>query len=235
MNNNIRTHRAVSVPSERSIKVRLIVGAVMVVVALMSFGLGGASAYASSTSGSSAISKASLSASNVTTTVEDRVCLKARKRTHIEGKCVAEQLQGVSAARPITSAELKKYGNLKSANGVTVAEASRAGIVYIRGWYQEQRGLYYVNWKERHEGKFLFNGSTAWVDNAYGYVGGYHNCGLGYGFGYDVEVKVCAAYNQQTYTVDNYDAYRVHVVFRGIPIYVTHSMHAYTRGNGTVG
>ncbi len=91
-----------------------------------------------------------------------------------------------------------------------------------------------MNWKERHEGKFLYNGSIAWVSNAYGYAGGYHRCGLGYGIGYEIDNLYCKSYGQSTRTVDNYDAYKVHVLVKAIPIYATHSMHAYTRANGSV-
>jgi len=164
--------------------------------------------------------------------VTDPVCEEARVETDTAGKCQAEETITVSAGRPLTAAEVQQYGNLRAANGLTVKAAAAAGTVYMKTWWQEMHGLYYVNWKERHEGRWLYNGSAAWVNPRNGYNQGYHHCGLGYGIGYSVKVAYCNEYGEGTGTVENVDNFQVHVIAKGIPLYVTYSMTAYTRGNG---
>lgn len=179
------------------------------------------------------ISAASMQPTTSSTTTTDPVCQKARAVTHEPGTCLAELDSGTGGAHVITAIELQRYGKLKAANGMTVARAAATSTVMINSWWQEQHGLYYVNWKERHEGAWLYNGSIAWVSDAHGYTGGYHYCNRGYGIGYSVDNQYCDSRNQNTSRVDNVDAYQVHVIAKGIPLYSSHSMTYRTYANGS--
>lgn len=178
------------------------------------------------------ISASAMQPTQTVTRTTDSLCQQARAIAQQPGVCQAEVTTSTGQAHRITPAELATYGGLKAANGLTVTQAAASSTVMINTWWQEQHGLYYINWKERHEGAWLYNGSIAWVSDAHGYTGGYHYCNRGYGIGYSIDVQYCDSRNQNTSRVDNVDAYQVHVIAKGIPLYASHSMTYHTYGSG---
>jgi hypothetical protein len=166
----------------------------------------------------------------------DHICEVARSKAGKPGPCAIGR--GGSIGKPVrpSARDLDRLGALRAAgSGVTLREAAATTPVYCRTWSQWERGLYYVNWMEKHTGRFCYNGRDVWVDGDHG---GYHRCDQGYGILYDIQVKDCATNKifvdtAAGYGYQNWDYYRVHVVWKGIPLYQSHDMHTnvYPSGN----
>lgn len=169
----------------------------------------------------------------------DRICRKARRIDHEPGRCARKAWQKRGKSKKVTRRHVAAMGMLqvRGANtGMTLGEAAKIPApLYCATWWQQLRGAYYVNWKERHEGKFCYNGSDVWVSKK---MGGYHHCDLGYGYGYDVNVKECSENKIFVDTVpgygyQNWDIYKVHAAYKGFPLAASHDMHmnVYPSGN----
>ena len=141
--------------------------------------------------------------------------------------CTAEETFTVSSKMRLTPAQAIAQGDPMTPTGERLSVAAAARTVYYQNWTQDRRGLYYVNWYEKHQGLYYFDGIYAWVSPRYGWdAHGYHQCDLGYGILYDVQVKECSVRGNVTSAVIARDTFRVHVVWRGIPLYTTHTMDA---------
>lgn len=167
----------------------------------------------------------------------DRICQGVRVKAPAPGPCLTNGGDVVGRAARASSRDLSRLGRLKAiGSGETLRTAVASSSVYCRTWRQWQRGLYYLNWEEVHTGRFCYNGRDVWVD---GQHGGYHRCDQGFGILYDVQVKNCAenkifVNTGPGYGVQNWDYFRVHVVWRGIPLYQSHHMHANVYPSGNV-
>ncbi|MFJ1656858.1 hypothetical protein ACIOC2_37040 [Streptomyces sp. NPDC088337] len=168
-------------------------------------------------------------ASQVTVLSADAVCEDIRSQTGEEGDCQQETEMGTGGQQTASVSLLAEYGDLVSQDGVKLSEASAAATVWTRTWWQQKRGLYYYNWKERHEGRIFYDGTTVWSTTSRSGYKGWHKCGLGSGIGYSIEVKDCSTerrYDLKNEPISEWDRFRVHVVWKGMPIYATHKMHA---------
>ena len=82
---------------------------------------------------------------------------------------------------------------------------------------------------------YYFDYTYAWVTPRYGWDShGYHQCDLGYGVGYDVKVVDCGQRGNMSGNVVVPDTFRVHVIWRGLPIYKTYTMTRNLGANGVI-
>lgn len=98
------------------------------------------------------------------------------------------------------------------------------GSVWSRLWSQSKSkgGV----WKERHTGKFYYDGTRVWSTTSYRGFKGHHTCDQGYGYGVTIEVTKCAVYGGvNTERIQIWDYYKVYGLFKGFPISETHNMH----------
>ena len=151
---------------------------------------------------------------------------------------LANQTTSVGFENVATTAQLTTGGALVAADGASLAEAAAATTIYTKTWWQEERGLYYVNWWERHIGRIYFDyAGHVWSTTARASYIGYHLCNQGGGVGYSVTVTDCATeqrYDLARPAISEWDRYQVHIVAKGIPIYSSHSMHVNAYDNGSV-
>ena len=172
--------------------------------------------------------------------IADPICEKAIKIEEAKGdtkadasRCAALSTVTVSEPVRITPEIAAAHGNPLLPTGERLADAAAARRVYYQTWAQDMRGIDYINWYEKHEGLYYFDGAYAWVAPRYGWdAHGYHQCDLGYGLGYDVQVTNCGTHGQRTSTVVVTDTFRVHVIYRGIPIFNTYTMSKNLGRNG---
>lgn len=68
----------------------------------------------------------------------DQACEKARGRTGERGPCSAEMVGGASAGMIATATQ-------HIADGVRLFQVAATITIYTRTWWQETRGLYYIN------------------------------------------------------------------------------------------
>jgi hypothetical protein len=168
----------------------------------------------------------------------DRICRRAREIDHNPGRCRRAVIRKTGMAKQVSGRMIAEQGHLRGLyTGMTLEEAAKIPApVYCKVWTEWMRGLYYVNWKEVHKGKFCYNGSDVWISKS---MGGWHKCDLGYGFGYDIVVKDCSENLLYVDTVpgygyQNWDRFRAHVAWKGIPLWATHEMHANVYPSGNV-
>lgn len=179
-----------------------------------------------------------LTASSMTRTAPDPVCTAARQATREAGDCAITETSTASAAQKATTQQLAASKDLKSADGTSLQTAAAARTIWTRTWSQTQRGLYYVNWWEKHSGRIYFDkaGHVWSTTSTYGYKGS-HICGQGGGIGYSVKVTHCYVekrYDLSRPAISQWDYYQVHVVAKGIPIYASHHMHSNAYDSGTI-
>lgn len=180
-----------------------------------------------------------LAASTTTsTTADDPVCAAARSATGEAGSCLLSQTAQVGAAEVADSATLTEGATLTSSDGTSLQAAAAAHTIWTRTWSQTQRGLYYVNWWEKHSGRIYFDkaGHVWSTTTTYGYKGN-HICGQGGGVGYSVKVTNCFVEKRSDLSrpaISQWDYYQVHVVAKGIPIYASHHMHSNAYDSGSI-
>jgi hypothetical protein len=173
----------------------------------------------------------------VSSVVADVVCEKARARSGARGPCGARLAGGATAGKAATEAQLAGNGNLVSGGGIRLAAYMRTtptGTIWTRTWWQEKRGLYYINWWEKHTGRIYWHSGHVWsTAGAHGYTGR-HNCDQGGGIGYDIRVTSCFTERLSTNSIVEWDYWKVYVFFEGFPISASHSMHANAYGSGNI-
>ena len=170
-----------------------------------------------------------------TTTAADPVCTQARRIDKTSGPCVAATTTTTGTPVAVNAATLSASElALKSADGTTLSAALAAGTIWTNTWSQEKRGLYYVNWVEKHTGRFYYNGTKVWSTTSYAGYKGNHVCDQGFGILYDVVVKSCTTQVLSSATLEEWDYFRVHVIVKGIPLYTSHNMKATLRSSGGV-
>lgn len=175
-----------------------------------------------------------LAATSRSSVSADPLCEQAREIDGVDGSCATSTTLSTSAARPVRASQISAADlALRSADGTTLAQAVAAGTVYYRTWHQEVHGLYYINWMEKHTGRYYYNGSQVWsTTKTLGYRGT-HVCDQGYGVLYDIKVTNCSTDVLSSAEIQEWDYFQVHVVWKGIPLYVSHNMHAtMTRSGG---
>jgi hypothetical protein len=169
--------------------------------------------------------------------VVDRVCEKARAKSGVFGQCGALTAGGASAGTIATAEQLAADGDLVSADGVKLSasvETTPTGTIWTRTWWQETRGLYYINWWEKHTGRIYYHTGHVWsTAGAHGFTGR-HNCDQGGGIGYDVKVTDCFTERLSTNQIVEWDYWKVYVFFEGFPISASHNMHATAFGSGNI-
>lgn len=181
-------------------------------------------------------SSAASSQSSVSTAKgADELCEQARKVSKQRGPCATETTSVVSAADTVTAAEVDAADlDLVAADGTTLSSALAAGTIYTRTWWQEKRGLYYVNWLEKHTGRIYWDGARVWSTTLYRGYKGTHVCDQGFGILYDIRVTSCSTENLGYTRLREWDYFRVHVVWQGIPLYASHNMYAQANYNGSM-
>lgn len=167
----------------------------------------------------------------------DPVCVQEHKIDNIpvaSGDCLLVDSTEVGPAAAPTAADIKAAGNMKAASGATLSSALTTAS--CRTWEQSEGS---VVWSEKHVGKYCYADGDVWVWSFPGRAAtGYHYCDLGSGIGYDISVQRCdiqkvidsAFYGG--YFRQNWDYFQVHVIYKGIPIYYSHDMHANVFPNG---
>lgn len=170
--------------------------------------------------------------------VADPVCEAALRAAGEVGTCAARADVSVGAATTVGANGITKNAGLVAPDGTTLALAAATTTIWTRTWEQTRHGLYYVNWWEKHIGRIFFdNAGHVWsTTSRAGYLG-YHACGLGGGVGYSIAITQCSTerrFDLSRPAVSEWDRYQVHVVYKGIPIYASHSMHANADDNGTI-
>ncbi|AMM19081.1 hypothetical protein AX769_01690 [Frondihabitans sp. PAMC 28766] len=106
--------------------------------------------------------------------------------------------------------------------------------IWTRTWSQEIRGLYYINWLEKHTGRIYYDGSRVWSTTSTSGYKGSHTCNQGFGIGYSVKVTRCSTEKIGAGSLREWDYFQVHVIAHNIPIYVSHSMRAAFNGPGSI-
>jgi hypothetical protein len=182
----------------------------------------------------------------VSAVIQDKVCEEARGKSGERGPCASEVVGGATAATFATAEQVTADGNLVSADGIklsTYLESIRAGkgptttptgTIWTRTWWQEARGLYYINWWEKHTGRIYWHTGHVWsTAGAHGYTGR-HTCDQGGGIGYDVRVTACFTERLTTNHINEWDYWKVYVFFQGFPISASHDMRASAWGSGNI-
>jgi len=171
--------------------------------------------------------------------IDDPVCDAALANDSKSTQCSAEMTAAVGKESPATIAQISGNSALVSTSGsLTLAEAAATRRIYTRTWTQQMRGLYYVNWTEKHSGRIYFDkaGHVWSTTKKYGYKGN-HICGQGSGILYSVVVKHCTVENRYDLSrpaISQWDYFQVHVIWKGIPIYKSHKMHTNAYDSGKI-
>jgi hypothetical protein len=207
--------------------------AVVVVAGLL--GLTGA-ASAGASEADTAPRGLAVEAVSARSTGTDALCETARQLDGARGQCAVATTSQSSAGTRVDLASAAAAGDLDlvSSEGQTLRSAVAAGTVWTRTWWQEKRGLYYVNWLEKHTGRIYYDGSQVWSTSSYRGYKGTHVCDQGYGILYDIKVNSCSTERIGTATLKEWDYFRVHVVWKGIPLYASHNMHMTANRSGTI-
>lgn len=173
-----------------------------------------------------------------TTRTTDPICEAIAEAEHESTACAAEVSVEASQPELASASQVAKDARLLSSDGTTLAKAAAVRTIRTRTWYQTKRGLYYVNWWEKHEGRIYYdNAGHVWSTTATFGLKGYHYCGRGGGIGYSIKVAHCTVekrYDLSRPAISNWDRYQVHVIWKGIPIYASHTMHANAYDNGKI-
>lgn len=161
-------------------------------------------------------------AQSITRTLPDPLCLGSRAQTGIEGNCELEVVASVGAVQIATPAQIAGDGELVSADGVRLSDA--AGTVQTRSWQQEARGFYYIDWHEKHIGQIYWNGERVWSTHTFQDYVGNHDCGISNGILYSVDVVACST-KQFPDHLEEWDYFKVSVIYEGFPAFRTFDMH----------
>ena len=161
-------------------------------------------------------------AQTVTRSLPDPDCLESRAQTGIEGSCELLVVASVGPVQIATPAQIATDGDLVSADGVRLSDA--AGTVETRSWQQEARGFYYIDWHEKHMGQIYWNGERVWSTHAYQDYVGNHDCGISNGILYSVDVVACST-KQFPDHLEEWDYFKVSVIYEGFPAFRTFDMH----------
>lgn len=160
-------------------------------------------------------------AQTVSRTLPDPLCLESRARSGIEGSCELEVVASVGPVQVASPEQIAAAGDLVSADGVRLADA---GDVQTRSWQQEARGFYYFDWHEKHMGQIYWNGERVWSTHAYQDYVGNHDCGISNGILYSVNVVACST-KQFPDHLEEWDYFKVSVIYEGFPAFRTFDMH----------
>jgi hypothetical protein len=176
-----------------------------------------------------------LTATQTSARESDPLCEQARASAREAGACAAEVETATEAATVVNASEIDPSDlGLTSSDGVTLSAAASAGKIYSKKWSQTKRGLYYVNWVEKHSGRFYYNGSRVWsTSKTYG-LKGTHVCNQGYAIGYSVVVTNCSTDALSSAKLQEWDYFQVHVIVKGFPIYFSHNIHATMTKSGSM-
>ena len=200
-------------------------------------GVGASAAFASNDS--SPLVTTDSSPSSTTTITDDDVCEEARTVTATPGDCAAVVTTTSDRAEVAGPAQVSTEAALTS-EGLSLQAAAASTTIYTRTWSQTARGLYYVNWTEKHTGRVYYdNAGHVWSTTSRSGYKGSHTCGQGSGIGYSVSVTKCSTEQRPDlsgasgHPISEWDYYQVHVVAKGIPIYASHNQHVniYPSGN----
>lgn len=167
--------------------------------------------------------------------VADPICEEARAISGESGPCVATVVAGASGKMAAPPEQLVADGDLVSADGVKLSDvaANSSFTIWTRTWWQQRRGLYYINWWEKHTGRIYYHRGHVWSTTAnHGYRGN-HICDQGGGIGYDIRVTSCSTEVRGATKISEWDYFKVYVMFKGFPLSASHNMHinAYSSGN----
>jgi hypothetical protein len=169
--------------------------------------------------------------------VPDAVCEQARAKSRERGPCAAEFVFAATAAAVATPAQLAGDGDLVSSGGrrlLDYVKTTPTGTIWTRTWSQEKRGLYYVNWWEKHSGRIYWHSGHVWsTGGTHGFTGN-HTCDQGGGIGYDVRVTSCFTERISTNQINEWDYWKVYVFFQGFPISASHNMRIAAYGSGNI-
>ncbi|MHB1244667.1 MAG: hypothetical protein ACYC1P_14900 [Gaiellaceae bacterium] len=166
----------------------------------------------------------------------DRICEKARARSKERGPCAVELAAGATAPEAASAEQLAADADLVGADGIRLGDYTPAGTgtIWTRTWWQEARGLYYINWWEKHTGRIYWNSGHVWSTvGAHGYTGR-HNCDQGGGIGYDIKVTACFTERLSENNINEWDYWKVYVFFQGFPISASYTMRASAWGSGNI-
>lgn len=168
----------------------------------------------------------------------DRICEKARAKSKERGACAMELAAGADAPEAASAEQLAADADLVSAEGIRlgdyVIESTPTGTIWTKTWWQEARGLYYINWWEKHTGRIYWHSGHVWsTSGAHGYTGR-HNCDQGGGIGYDIRVTACFTERTSENHINEWDYWKVYVFFQGFPISASHNMRASAYGSGNI-
>lgn len=168
----------------------------------------------------------------------DRVCEKARAKSKVRGACAMELAAGATALEAASAEQLAADADLVSADGIRLGDytpsSTPTGTIWTRTWWQEARGLYYINWWEKHSGRIYWHDGHVWsTTGAHGYTG-WHVCDQGGGIGYDIKVTSCFTERLTTNHINEWDFWKVYVFFEGFPISASHDMRASAWGSGNI-
>lgn len=122
------------------------------------------------------------------------------------------------------------------ASGAQLAAAA-SFTIRCKTWSQTMRAATGI-WGEKHLGKMCYGGGDVYVFNPWG---GYHNCDLGWGIGWDVVVKYCnpiiKVYDSSFYGGyfrQNWDRFKIYYGLNGSPVNFSKNMHANVFPSGTI-
>lgn len=170
---------------------------------------------------------------NEQTIADDEICEEAREISGVQGSCATEVSFSTTEAKLVDASTLSdEVLDQKSGDGVTLRAAAASGSIYTKGWSAEMIGLFYINWKEKHSGTVYWDGSRVWSTKTNRGYKGKHTCDLGRGIGYSVNVTKCSTEAVGTTLLKEWDYFKVHVVYKGAPVYKAWDMHAVFDRNG---
>lgn len=102
----------------------------------------------------------------------------------------------VSEPQRLSVADAKKVTGLSGADKAALVESVLAGAVQSKHYSQALTG---AAWTTTQNGTFYYNGSRAWITNAYlGYTGS-HNCFVNYSAGFGLSLQGCSEWGDNTY------------------------------------
>jgi hypothetical protein len=140
-----------------------------------------------------------------------------------------------------TAALIAAYGDLRSQDGVTLAAAATSFScpIYSKYWWMATRALL---WEEKQDGRVFYDKGCGHVwsvqstNPLYPRYPGWHHCDINWGIFYTVNSINCwteRRYDLSGRPISEYDTFRVYAVYKGVPFYRTHQMHAniYPSGN----
>lgn len=203
-------------------------------IATLAVSLGATSAYADDSPAAGVLT--AVNADEYTTTGTDALCEEARRLDNAAGACEAQLTLSATSGDTADVAKISPEDlALVAADGTTLQDAiGTQATVWTRTWEQSMRGLYYVNWMEKHTGRIYWDGSRVWSTNKTAGYTGTHVCDQGFGILYDIDVKTCSTENIGAAQLREWDYFRVHVVWKGVPLYASHNMHMTANNKGTV-